>query len=286
MRTLADPPRLIDDPELGQALRLTAGDHLSEQELARSAEVVARRISAITASAAYGTGAATGMLAGVGAKVALVLIIALGAGLGGVVLFLDQRAPTASATAAAETTTPDEPAQPKPGGVTVPEQSVVSSPSAVAGRNPTAPEEMKASRPTRPQAVEPSSSDLPAQLILYDEAKRAGGAGDYERALALLDQLEQRFARTMLQPEIDLSRVDWLARSGRDEEALTMVAKMVRDPAHQGKSAQLYRLSGDLWRRSGDCRRAREAYAQALSRGLPPVDAASARRAAGACRQP
>jgi hypothetical protein len=121
----------------------------------------------------------------------------------------------------------------------------------------------------------PPASDLAEQLRLYDTATASARAGDYAHALRTLDELERRFPRTTLAAEVALSRAEYLARSGAVDAAIAATEKLVADPRHAGRRAQLLRVLGDLWIRHGDCAKATHAFRDALSLSLPANEAAA-----------
>lgn len=129
----------------------------------------------------------------------------------------------------------------------------------------------------------PPSSDLPAQIELYEAARAAAAAKDFTTALARIDELFYRFPATQLRSDAELARADWLARAGRTADAITAFEALAAADSHRGRRGELLRTLGDLLRRSGDCKRAVDAYTRALAEKLGERDRADALRGRDRC---
>jgi predicted Zn-dependent protease len=132
----------------------------------------------------------------------------------------------------------------------------------------------------------PPASRLPEQLRLFGQARDAARAGEYDRALTVLEELERNFPQGPLGDEIQLLRVQVLYRSGRYQEATERIGKLLDDPALAGKKPQLLRLLGDAWVHLGRCDLASEAFRRALGLGLEGQEAEAARRGLKSCVSP
>jgi len=126
-------------------------------------------------------------------------------------------------------------------------------------------------------------SELPQQIKLFEAAKRAGRAGDYPKALGLIQQLLQRYPATPLAAEARLSQAEFLMRAGRLVPATAAIRRLLADPQHAGRRGELHRVLGDLLRKQGDCPGAIAAYRQALAATLTPREARAARQGLKAC---
>jgi TolA-binding protein len=137
-----------------------------------------------------------------------------------------------------------------------------------------------------PDAPPPAPSDLPEQIALYDAARTAEGGGDHATAIARIDELLRRYPATQLRADAELTRADLLARAGRVADAIAAFEVLVADDGHRGRRGEMLRTLGDLYRRSGDCTRAIEAYRRALAEKLSARDRADAERGRDHCTPP
>lgn len=118
----------------------------------------------------------------------------------------------------------------------------------------------------------PAPSALPEQLRLYEEAREAARRGDYTTGVARVDELLSRFPSTPMRAEAELARADFLARANRVTEAARALEALIADRSHAGRRGELLRTLGDLYRRTGDCKRALEVYDRALAGTLRDRD--------------
>ena len=268
--TLERPPRLKDG-ELGPILR-AADREMSPERLAKNGTRVKQLI------AAGGTFALWKLLIVLGLLGALAIPFALHFGGGG-----DERpAPAVVAHAAPPLDAPA--AVPADAAVSeiAPEIAIDAAPLPVhhhhvAAITPDAGE---------PDAPPPPPSDLPQQIALYDAARAAETAGDYASALDRIDELFRRFPATQLRADAELTRAELLARAGRVADAIAAFEVLVADDSHRGRRGELLRTLGDLYRRSGDCTHAVDAYRRALAEKLSARDRADAERGRDHCTPP
>jgi hypothetical protein len=136
-------------------------------------------------------------------------------------------------------------------------------------------------RPTPPKPT--TATGLAKQAELLAAARAQADAGDAAAALALLDELERRFARGPLAPEAALLRATLLVRQGQTHAARALCERLVQDPALADKHAELYRLLGDLHARENDCTAARKAWLRALALGLERAQSEQVRQKLEQC---
>jgi TolA-binding protein len=127
------------------------------------------------------------------------------------------------------------------------------------------------------------TSDLPAQIALYESARDAARTNQLDLALSRIEELLQRFPATQLRAEAELTRADVLARAGRTDEAARALEALIADAAHGGRRGELLRTLGDLHRRAGDCTHALDAYQRALAEHLGERDRKDAERGRDRC---
>ncbi|NVB80005.1 MAG: tetratricopeptide repeat protein, partial [Kofleriaceae bacterium] len=138
--------------------------------------------------------------------------------------------------------------------------------------------------PEAPLDAEPAPmSDLPEQIRIYEAARAANRGGDFDGALAHLDELVRRFPATLLRADAELTRADVLARAGRLAEAAQAFEVLAADPVHRGRRGELLRTLGDLYRRLGDCPNALAAYTRAEAERLTDRDRAAVARGRVRC---
>ena len=145
----------------------------------------------------------------------------------------------------------EEPPKPRPAVVVKPPAPVVAMPA--------------------PPAV-PAPSQLPEQIRIYEEARDAGGRGDFATGVQRIDDLLARFPATPLRAEAELTRAEYLARANRVDEAVRALEALSGNATHKSRHGELLRTLGDLYRRSGDCTRALAAYDRALAMRLRDRD--------------
>jgi tetratricopeptide repeat protein len=129
----------------------------------------------------------------------------------------------------------------------------------------------------------PPSSDLPAQIQLYEDARALAAKGDVAGGLAKLDELLARYPATPLRAEAELTRGELLARTNRHDDAAAALEALANDPSHRGRRGELLRALGDVRRKQGDCPRAIDAYTRARDAGLGAGEKAKVERGLAAC---
>jgi hypothetical protein len=261
MTAPSDLRRLREGDEFGAVLTKAAQHELSGARLQDNGRCI---VEAMAAPPVPPRHLAKPAIAGVGSVAGVVAIVAV----------VRSLASTPEVQQPARIAAPTVDAAPAPVVVPPPDAAPTAAPLPSPVEPPAPPPPPKAAVPTtqRPSAA---PSDLGEQLRRYDAATAAAREGDYQRALTTLDELERRFPRTTLAAEVDLSRADYLARSGAVDAAIAAIEKLIVDPRHAGRRAQLLRVLGDLWIRHGDCVKATRAFRDALSLGLPANEAAA-----------
>ena len=105
---------------------------------------------------------------------------------------------------------------------------------------------------------------LSAEMALYELARlRRDVLGDTEGALGALWDYRQRFPAGSLRNEVDVSRIELLARLGRGQEALSASERLLATPAGRERAAELRLLRGNVYRSAGSLREAIGEYASA-----------------------
>jgi hypothetical protein len=87
--------------------------------------------------------------------------------------------------------------------------------------------------------------------------------GDGEGALQALGDYRQRFPAGSLRNEVDVSRIELLARLQRGPEALRASEQLLATPAGRERAAELRLLRGNVQRAAGALREAISEYASA-----------------------
>lgn len=109
---------------------------------------------------------------------------------------------------------------------------------------------------------------LSAEMALYELARlRRDVLGDTEGALGALGDYRQRFPSGSLRNEVEVSRIELLARARRAEEALQASEQLLATPAGRERAAELRLLRGNVYRASGALRAASDEYARAEQLG-------------------
>lgn len=100
-----------------------------------------------------------------------------------------------------------------------------------------------------------AGSGLSAEMAVYEVARlRRDVLANPSGALAALDEYGVRFASGTLAPEVQMARVDLLARLGRVDEALAASAQLLSTPVGRARGAELRLLRGNLLRdQKNDC---------------------------------
>jgi len=288
--TIERPPRLEHDAELGAIVRAAKDVHVGPERLAANADRIKTAIAAGGSFAAW--------------KLLLSLLLIGGAV---VVVWLVGRdeeprqapalvvAPTPDAAiVTADTRGPEvdaadpevDAAEPEVDAAE-PEAAAPDAPTASKVRRP--PKVRRAPSPSAtpdaalPETAPPATSDLPEQLRLYDEARKAAARGELSSAIDGLDELLRRFPATQLRPDAELTRAELLARANRYDEAVTALEALAGARAHAGRRAELLRTLGDLHRKHGDCTRATDAYTRALAAHPRERDRKDAERGRDRC---
>jgi hypothetical protein len=142
-------------------------------------------------------------------------------------------------------------------------------------QTPAAPDCLARARAGEPRAAEQcfaaqtGGTGLGAELALYELARlRRDVLGDLRGALAALDDHRARFASGSLRQEVELFRVELLARLGRAHEALVSSAELLASPRGHERAAELHLLRGNVFRQDlGDPASAAREYRAAEARG-------------------
>jgi TolA-binding protein len=271
--TAERPPRLKESAELGPLLRAAEPPATSPERLAANAAGVRQRIAAgVTTVAVW--------------KIVVVLALVLAA-LVPLAWWLlhGERAPAAPGPIPTDKPEPATVIEPDAAEIDAGMAAVVEPDAAIAA---VAPHVARGSASHHAAHVAPdagtvapvdaesaSMSDLPEQIRIYEAARDASRRGDFDGALAQLDELMRRFPATQLRADAELTRADVLARSGRLAEAAQAFEALATDPAHLGRRGELLRTLGDLYRRLGDCPRALAAYTRAQAERLSDRDRAA-----------
>lgn len=109
---------------------------------------------------------------------------------------------------------------------------------------------------------------LSAEMALYELARlRRDVLGDAEAALDALGDYRERFPAGSLRNEVEVSRIELLARAKRGQEALQASDQLLATPAGRERAAELRLLRGNVYRASGSLREASAEYASAEQLG-------------------
>ena len=133
---------------------------------------------------------------------------------------------------------------------------------------------------------EPPPSELPEQIALYEDARKAAAAGDPARGIDKLDELLHRFPATQLRAEAEFTRAELLTRTNRLDDAAAAIEILVASDAHRGRRGELLRALGDVRRKQGDCTRAVEAYTRARASKLNAAELVKVERGLERCAPP
>lgn len=266
-----DPPRLVDDPDVGEALRA-----FRDGQPAPSAERLAANRAALDARIGGSSPGAPrwmrwGGAAGAGLLAIAVMVVAP--------RFVDEEVLPV---------TPIEVANATPVATAMSSAAPTTSPVAAATATPALAVAPPATEAVAASTTTPASSGIPGstlaeELRLYEEARAAAASESWDESLERLEELARRFPRTQLAPEAAVTRAEVLLRSGRGVEAQRLLESLVADPVHAGRRSELLRALGDLLRERGDCSSARARYRAALDAGATGEEASAARRGIGAC---
>jgi len=274
--TIERPPRLKHDAELGAIVRAAKDVHVGPERLAANADRIKTAIAAGASFAAW--------------KLLLSLLL-----IGGAVAVIwtlverDEEPRQAPALGVAPTpdaaiVTPDAPgpevdaAEPEAAEPEAPPVSKVRRRRIARVMPDAAPPDA-----APPDAAPPATSELPEQIRLYDEARKAAARGELSSAIDRLDELLRRFPATQLRPDAELTRAELLASADRYDEAVTALEALAGVRAHAGRRAELLRTLGDLHRKHGDCPRATDAYTRALAAHPGERDRKDAERGRDRC---
>ena len=137
-----------------------------------------------------------------------------------------------------------------------------------------------------PPDAAPPPSELPEQIALYEDARKAAAAGDLARGIDLLDELLRRFPATQLRAEAEFTRAELLTRTNRLADAAAAIETLVASDAHRGRRGELLRALGDVRRKQNDCTRAVEAYTRARAMKLNAAELVKVERGLERCAPP
>ena len=250
----SNPQRLMNDPEFGAALKAAAADGLGPDRLAASGQALEQALVGLDGAAVASPLALKVVAAGA-------LLAAVGASLW-VYNQPEPHQPVATVVPVVVNATPTPTAA----------RIALSTPEATPQLLAVAPTVTAAVIPqvtVEPTPVVLDISSLSDQIVMYDQAKSYAGQQDYDRATATLEKLLETWPATPLKAEVQLSRADYLTRSGRYSEATQYVNAMLVDPAHAGRTNELLRLLGDLWLKQDNCPQAVAAYEAVVANGGP-----------------
>lgn len=269
------PPRLIDDPELGPALRAARDESLSPERLAANARALDATLSKLPPPGGFpvGTAALTG-----GAIVALLAILRLGAGPAPTPAALPSPAAVVSSVVETPSLADASPAVTS-APIATPDAAATTTNVVVRPATPAATPALAIST----SVPTPTTGTLADELRLYDDARAFAKKGEPSAALARLDELALRFPRTSLAPEAAITRAEALVSAGRLGDASALLTRLVADPVHAGRRSELERTLGDVERARGNCTSARTHYRAALDAGASGEEASAVRRGLGAC---
>ncbi len=107
-----------------------------------------------------------------------------------------------------------------------------------------------------------SGRGLAGEMAWYELARlRRDVLGNPAGALGALDEYERRYPGGSLSPEVEMSRVDLLARLGRVNEALDASERLLTTATGRARQCELRMVRGNLMRdRLKDCARAEAEY--------------------------
>jgi len=272
-----DLPRLIDDPELGSALRAARDEAMSPERLAANARGLDATIGQLPPPGNLPLGASALTLGAVAAVVVIARLIA------GPAIFGDETVP-AMTPPPAETTavalaTSDRPESTPAIATATPLSTLQPAPSS----SGTFTRLMTPATTRVPTPTPVMGGTLADELRLYDEARAFVRRGEHAAALASLDELARRFPKSSLAPEAAITRAEVLVAAGRLDEASSLLSRLVSEPAHAGRRAELLRTLGDVERARGNCTAARTHYRASLDAGAAGEEASAVRRGLGAC---
>ena len=137
-----------------------------------------------------------------------------------------------------------------------------------------------------PPDAAPPPSDLPEQIALYEDARKAAATGELARGIDKLDELLRRFPATQLRAEAEFTRAELLTRTNRLDDAAAAIETLVASDAHRGRRGELLRALGDVRRKQGDCTRAVDAYTRARALKLNSAEIVKVERGLERCATP
>ena len=271
-----NPPRLIDDPELGKGLRAVRDEAMLPERLAANARSLDAKLTKMPAPGRLPLGTSALTLGAVAAVIVLARLVA------GPVLFGGDSLPTLTPTAGAATT-PAETATPS---LAIATPDSIASIAAIPTPSTAVVVHTEAFVATPVVAVATPAligGSLADELRIYDEARAFAKNGEHGAALASLDELARRFPKSSLAPEAAITRAEVLVLAGRLDDASALLARLVSEPAHAGRRGELLRSLGDVERARGKCDVATTRYREALAAGASGEEASAARRGLGSC---
>ena len=142
-------------------------------------------------------------------------------------------------------------------------------------------------RDSKPRRVDRNfggESALDEQMRMFNKAKAHLASGEFDSAVRQVRRLKQRFPKGPLSVEADELQARGLFGLHQYEEASDTVQSLIRAKIPTRKKAQLYRFLGDLQRKQHRCDHAVESYRMALGLGLSNIESNAARSGIRACR--
>ena len=273
MNIESNPARFVDSDDLVALLEEAGLSDFDNERAQRNAAVIRRKIVALTALGLAPAGVKAAITASTIVKIALPVLVVTGLGVTAAVF------------------RPARPTQPSV-VVSPPLESQEATSRDATSREATIREDARIFQPATKvtpkrestlQEQAPKEDPWAWQLQTFDAATQLAKQNEHEQALALLYELDRRHPDSPLQVEVIQAQAENLFVLNRDDDALTLVERLLDDPRVTGKRAQLFRLQGDILQRQGRCDQAAPAYLRALGMGLNATDADAARAGLKKC---
>lgn len=273
MKPESNPTRLIESSDFSEVLAKASQHRWSEKKLTEQGRILASGIAALT-TAGGASSAASALKLGPLAK-PTVAIVAIG--LAGTGIYL-----TTGNESASEITPPVEETTAQPIHTPEPPDVELIAPPTPTSQAPKPPRKQR-DRRTAKRLVKNKNTTLSLQLALIRKAKAAAKRSDYSDALHQLDSFRSRYPNGSLLVEAQILRLEYLATLSRNQDGLELAAQLLSQPISLTKKAQILRLQGDLFLKTGDCSRANTAFRRAIGFGLPDSEVELAQRGLKKC---